>query len=178
MQFKIVTALAALGAALLAVPAMAQTVAYQGYASTVSCSGSAFGCSDGGAICCTLPTGFGFSAQFNNLPSGSQGQGYSNNACTSFVFSLFGPGTKCWNGGGARVGSLNWFHSPSGRRGLNQARAAESSGANCSQPISFTYEVDSGERTIKVPATTGAAQTIADLYLAKDLDALAAYEDF
>ena len=107
MQFKIITALAALGAALLAVPAMAQTVAYEGFASTVSCSGSAFGCSDGGAVCCTLPTGFGFSAQFNNLPSGSQGQGYTNNACTDFLFSVFGPGTKCWNGGGARAARAN-----------------------------------------------------------------------
>ena len=178
MQFKIVTALAALGAALLAVPAIAQTVAYEGFASTVSCSGSAFGCSDGGAVCCTLPTGFGFSAQFNNLPSGSQGQGYTNNACTDFLFSVFGPGTKCWNGGGARAASLNWFHSPSGRRGINQVRAVDTSGKNCSEPISFSYEATSGKRTIKVPATTGAAQTIADLYLAKDLDALGAYEDF
>lgn len=179
MQFKIIFILAALGTALLAVPAMAQTVTYQGFASTVSCSGSAFGCSDNGALCCVLPTGFGFSAQFNDLPSGSQGQGYTNDGCTSFIFSLFGPGTQCWNGDGVvRAASLNWFHSPSRRRGVNQARAAQSSSANCSQPISFTYEVDSGERTIKVPATPGAAQTMADLYLAKNLDALAAYEDF
>ena len=51
MQFKIISSLAALSAALLAVPAMAQTVTYQGYASTVSCTGSAFGCSDNGAVC-------------------------------------------------------------------------------------------------------------------------------
>ena len=178
MQFKIISSLAALSAALLTVPAMAQTVTYQGYASTVSCTGSAFGCSDNGALCCVLPDGFGFSAQFNDLPSGSQGQGYANDGCTDFLFSVFGPGTQCATGSGIRSASLNWFHSPSGRRGINQARAAQSSGANCSQPISFTYELDNGERTIKVPDTTGAAQTIADLYLAKDLDALAAYGDF
>ncbi len=178
MKYQIISSLAALSIALLAVPAIAQTVSYQGYASTVSCSGSSFGCSDNGALCCVLTRRLRFLCAVQRPSKRLPGQGYSNDGCTDFIFSVFGPGTQCVTGSGTRSASLNWFHSPSGRRGINQARAAQSSGANCSQPISFTYEVDSGERTIRVPATTGAAQNIADLYLAKDLDALAAYEDF
>ncbi|KAF9471622.1 hypothetical protein BDN70DRAFT_975642 [Pholiota conissans] len=174
MQFKL-TAL--VSAAVLAAPVLAQNVNYEGFASTVSCSGSAFGCTDGGAICCSLPTGFGFSAQFNNLPSGSQGQGYTGGGCGNFVFSVFGPGTKCQNLGGGRVSNLNWFHSPQGGRRAVQARAAEEATA-CSEPSYFRYTVNGAERTIKVPATTGSAQTIADLYLARNMTALSAYEDY
>ncbi|KAF8196595.1 hypothetical protein BJ912DRAFT_114530 [Pholiota molesta] len=175
MQFKLATLVSV---ALFVGPALAQTISYEGFSNTVSCSGSAFGCTDGGGVCCSLPTGFGFSAQFTNLPSGSQGQGYTNNGCSSFLFSLFGPGTKCFNGGGTRATNLNWFHSPQGRRAV-QAREAEATAANCSAPAYFKYEDASGiHKTIKVPAGEGAAQTIADLYLAGDLTSLAAYEDY
>ncbi|KAF9483082.1 hypothetical protein BDN70DRAFT_963831 [Pholiota conissans] len=169
MQFKL-TAL--VSAAVLAVPALAQNVNYEGFASTVSCSGSAFGCTDGGAICCSLPTGFGFSAQFNNLLSGSQGQGYTGGGCSNFAFSVFGPGTKCQNLGGGRVSN-----SPQGGRRAVQARAAEEATV-CSEPSYFRYTINGAERTIKVPAATGAAQAIADLYLANKVTALATYEEY
>jgi hypothetical protein len=174
MQLKLA---ALISLAALAPAALAQSISYEGFASTVSCSGSAFGCTDGGNVCCSLPTGFGFSAQFNALPSGAQGQGYTGNGCSDFLFSVFGSGANaCWNGGGARATNLNWFHSPQGRRAVVEARAAA---AECSAPAYFKYDVASGaERTIKVPAGEGAAQAIADLYLAGNLTALAAYEDY
>ncbi|KAF9471621.1 hypothetical protein BDN70DRAFT_938814 [Pholiota conissans] len=174
MQFSII---ALLSAAVLAAPAVAQSVSYSGFASTVSCSGSSFGCTDGGGVCCSLPTGFGFSAQFNNLPSGSQGQGYTGSTCANFRFAVFGPGTKCQSLGGDRVSHLNWFHSPQGRRAV-QAREVEGSAKNCSTPSFFKYEVNGAERTIKVPQGEEAAQTIADYYHANNLSALDSYEDF
>ncbi|KAF8961925.1 hypothetical protein BDZ97DRAFT_1826668 [Flammula alnicola] len=177
MQIKFAIMLSAVSAALLAAPVLAQSVTYEGYADTTSCSGSAFGCTDGGAICCTLPTGFGYSVQFDNLPSGSQGQGYTDGACTSFLFSVFGPGTKCWNGGGSRASTMNWFHSPQGRRGVVAARSTAK--ANCSTPAYFKYEDASGEtKTIAVPAGKNAAQNIADLYMAKNYTALAQYQAY
>ncbi|KAF8194561.1 hypothetical protein BJ912DRAFT_847695 [Pholiota molesta] len=177
MQLKLATLISL---AALAAPALAQSISYEGFASTVSCSGSAFGCTDGGNVCCSLPTGFGFSAQFTALPSGAQGQGYTGNGCSDFLFSLFGSGANaCWNGGGARATNLNWFHSPQGRRAAVQARAAAAAAVDCSAPVYFKYDVASGaERTIKVPAGEGAAQAIADLYLAGNFTALAACEDY
>ncbi|KAF8961918.1 hypothetical protein BDZ97DRAFT_1826656 [Flammula alnicola] len=177
MQLKFATMLSAVSAALLAASALAQSVQYEAYADTTSCSGSSFGCTDGGAVCCTFPTEFGFSVQFKNLPSGSQGQGYTDGDCTSFLFSLFGPGTKCWNGGGARASTMNWFHSPQGRREVVAARS--NAKANCSTPAYFKYEDASGEtKTIAVPAGENAAQNIADLYTAKNYTALAQYQAY
>ncbi|KAF9552786.1 hypothetical protein CPC08DRAFT_754565 [Agrocybe pediades] len=124
------------------------------------------------AVCCSLPTGFGFSAQFDNLPAGTQGQGYTGSGCSSFLFSVFGPETKCWNGGGARATHLNWFHSP-------QRRDENTSDSNCVEPTFFEYKnTDGSMRTIKVPAEKGSAQKIADLHIAKNYSALAVYEDY
>ncbi|RDB22094.1 hypothetical protein Hypma_011103 [Hypsizygus marmoreus] len=175
MQFRLATFISAVA---LAAPALAQGLPYEGYANTVSCSGAAFGCRDGGAVCCALPTGYGYSAQFNGLPVATQGQGYTGNTCGTLLFAVFGPGTKCWSGGGSRATHINWFHSPQARRVI-QAREAEATAANCTAPAYFKYENASGiEKRIKVPADEGAAQTIADLYIAGDLTALAAYEDY
>ncbi|KAF9536752.1 hypothetical protein CPC08DRAFT_609046, partial [Agrocybe pediades] len=123
--------------------ALTQTVNYRGYASTVSCSGSAFGCTDGGWVCCSLPTGFGLSVQFDNLPAGTQGQGYTNGGCSAFLFDLFGPGTKCWNGGGNhRATNINWFHSPQGhKRDLAAQRENEEDSTACVEPAFFEYEL-------------------------------------
>ncbi|KAF8194672.1 hypothetical protein BJ912DRAFT_901219 [Pholiota molesta] len=179
MQFKFATLVSAVA---LASSALAQTVSYEGFASTVSCSGSSFGCTDGGSICCSLPSGFGFSAQFNNLPSGTEGQGYTGSGCSDFLFSLFGSGTKCFNGGGTRATHLNWFHSTQGRRrapGQAREAGAAAAAANCSSPAYFKYaDASSAERTIKVPADEGAAQTIADLYIASNLTALSTYANY
>ncbi|KAF4609914.1 hypothetical protein D9613_010241 [Agrocybe pediades] len=174
MQFKLSSLIA-----FASFTSSALAVNYRGYANTVSCSGDAFGCSDGGAVCCSLPTGFGFSAQFDNLPAGTQGQGYTGGGCTDFLFSVFGSGTKCWNGGGARATHLNWFHSPQRRSIAIAERANEDAGAECAEPTFFEYQnTDGTVRTIKVPADKGAAQKIADLHLAKNYTALAAYEEY
>ena len=162
-------------AGLLAIaPSAVSGLQYQGYANTVSCSGDFFFCNDGGAVCCSLPTGFGFSAQFNDLPAGTQGQGYTNNGCSSFVFSVFGPGTKCWNGGGTRVSNLNWFHSPQ-RRGIDASASTE-----CVSASGFTYTDDSGvERTIKIPGggkNATEAEIVAGLRKSQDYAGLAKYE--
>jgi len=176
MQFTLTSLIALVT---VATGAIAQNVNYRGYASTVSCSGSAFGCSDGGAVCCSLPTGFGFSAQFDNLPAGTQGQGYTGGGCTDFAFSLFGPGTKCFNGGGSRVTHLNWFHSPQRRSIAIAERANENARAACAEPTFFEYHAEDGSlKTIKVPTTTGSAQKIADLHAAQNYTALASYEAY
>jgi hypothetical protein len=157
----------------LPLAAFGQSVTYHGYASTVSCSGDNFQCTDGGAVCCSFPTGFRFSAQWDNLPAGSQGQGYTNNGCSSFLFSVFGPGTKCFNGGGESFTNLNWFHSPQKRDA-----GAES---ECVGPALFEYtDPSSGEvRGIKVPGAgknTTEAEIIANLRLKNDFASLEKYE--
>ncbi len=59
-----------IAAALLAAIPTISALNYRGYSSTNSCSGSNFGFSDNGAVCRSLPTGYGYSAQFDNLPNG------------------------------------------------------------------------------------------------------------
>lgn len=149
---------------------VAQTVTYRGYSSTVQCSGSNFFCSDGGGVCCgPMPAGFGFSAGFENLPNGSQGQGYTDN-CRSFLFAVFGSGTRCWNGGGARANFLNWFHSA----GRIQARDATEA-KECTAPNGFSYKDGAGAaRVIKVAA--GEGEVIAEHFKSQNWTALAAYE--
>jgi hypothetical protein len=168
----LVFTVSALSLAILAVNSVA-AVQYNGYSSTVECSGASFGCNDGGAVCCSFPTGFGESAEFINLPAGTQGQGYTGGGCTAFLFSVFGPGTKCWNsGGGTPFTNLNWFHSPQGR-----ATGSDAASTECAQPSTFTYADGTGvERTIKVPASINASETVAALYLVKNFDALDAYK--
>ncbi|KAF4578436.1 hypothetical protein EYR36_000243 [Pleurotus pulmonarius] len=159
--------------ALTALTPMASALRYAGFSSTVGCTGSNFFCDDGGSVCCSLPTGFGFSVEFDNLPAGTQGQGYTGSTCRSFLFSVFGPGTKCWSGGGARATHMNWFHSPQGRRSVLPARADNSTCA----PSGFTYHDESGaEKTIKVPV--GEAEAIAALHANKDFTALANFEAY
>ncbi|EDR10706.1 ectomycorrhiza-regulated small secreted protein [Laccaria bicolor S238N-H82] len=112
MTFKLITVLATLS--FLPLPTL--SLSYNAYSSTNTCSGSSFGCIDNGGACCGgMPTGYGYSTLFNNLPGGSQGQGYSSGPpCTNFIFNVF---AKCWNSGGrSRAAYLNWFHSPERRR--------------------------------------------------------------
>lgn len=160
-----------------------QPVTYQGFASTVSCTGSHFQCTDGGAVCCSFPTGFGYSVQFNNLPPGSQGQGYTGGECYSFLFAVFGPGTKCWNGGGLGATNMNWFHSPARSRrnrfDINFKNERSRLSGNCSSPTAFTYEDNNGvQRSIRFPLDGQAAGKIAKLYLARDFNGLLEYKDF
>jgi len=152
---------------------------YRGYASSVSCIGANFGCSTGAAVCCSIPSGFGFSAQFDNLPAENQGQGYSDSGCTNILFTLFGPGTKCWNGGGAQIGSLNLFHSPTSFEDSSKEIESREVGNECTEPAFFEYMASNGiMRTIKVPSNKGSAETIAALYLSKDYTALASYDEY
>lgn len=56
---------------LLAMSSTVSALNYRVYSSTNSCSGSSFGCSDNGAVCCgSWPAAYGYSAQFDNLPIG------------------------------------------------------------------------------------------------------------
>ncbi|KAF7436084.1 hypothetical protein PC9H_002910 [Pleurotus ostreatus] len=150
---------------------LVSAVRYAGFASTVSCSGANFFCDDGGAVCCSLPTGFGFSVEFDNLPAGTQGQGYTGDTCGDFLFSVFGPDTKCWNGGGVRATHMNWFHSPQNtRRNFLPARADNSTCA----PSGFTYHDESStQKTIQVPL--GEANMVAESYHKRDFAKLASY---
>ncbi|KAJ8489528.1 hypothetical protein ONZ45_g13548 [Pleurotus djamor] len=144
---------------------------YAGYSSTVSCSGSNFFCNDGGAVCCgPMPTGYGYSAQFNSLPAGTQGQGYTN-ACSAFLFHVFGPGTKCWNGGGARARYLNWFHS-AGRRSIPAARAENQT---CASISGFSYTDEKGAEMVIKVASEKEAEDIAGLYTKKDFAKLSEF---
>jgi hypothetical protein len=161
--------------AALTVPLAAQIITYQGYASAVSCSGDNFQCRTTGAVCCSFPTGFRFSAQWDNLPAATQGQGYTDGACTDVLFTVFGPGTKCWNGGGTTFTTLNFFHSPQKR----DSAAADSS--ECVGPAIFEYtDTSSGQvRGIKVPGAgknVTEAEVIANLRLNNDFAALEKYE--
>ena len=171
------TKITAVAGILAIAPAAVSALQYQGYSNTVSCSGDFFFCNDGGAVCCSLPTGFGFSAQFNGLPAGTQGQGYTGSGCTNFAFSVFGPGTKCWNGGGSRVSHLNWFHSPSGKRAIDGSAPAECASAN-----GFSYTDPTGvERVIKIPgggSNATAAEEVAALRVKQDFNSLAKFETF
>jgi len=173
MQFKLTSLVA-----LATFTGNALAITYRGYASSVSCSGSSFYCSDGGAVCCSLPTGYGLSVAFENLPAGTQGQGYTGGSCSNFLFDLYGPGTKCWNGGGSkRATNINWFHSPYGRSIAISDRADED-GSNCTEPVAFEYETPEGtSRIIKVPTEKGSGEKVAALYLEKNFAGLAAYED-
>lgn len=185
MRYEFTAMYRTAAAALFSVPfAVSQIITYQGFANTVSCQGSHFQCVDGGAVCCSLPTGFGYSIQFNNLPAGSQGQGYINGGCSNFVFAVFGPGTKCWNGGGSSATNMNWFHSPQrSRRHTTNSFLPQNPmndlPMNCSTPTTFTYEGRDGvDKMIRVPPAVGAAQIIAELFLADDFESLSAYDDY
>lgn len=147
-------------------------VRLRGFSNPVECSGPNFLCPAAGTgICCSLPAGFGLSAQFESLPAGAQGSGYVDGTCQNLLFSVFGPGTRCWNGGGRSVSSLNFSHSAAGRD--------ISARQNCVLPTGFTYHNGEGvERTIKVPSgDPNAAEVIVQLYLNRDWEALAVYED-
>jgi hypothetical protein len=161
MPFKPTTFLATLS--FLPLPTL--SLRYNAYSSTNTCSGPSFGCTDNGGVCCGgMPTGYGYSGLFNNLPIGSQGQGYSSGPpCTNFTFNVFGPRAKCRNsGGGSRAAYLNWFHSPGGRR--DEVRGTGSSiGGTTAQDRLRGEDV---------------AQKIADLFEKQDFSALALYEKY
>ncbi|KAJ8481559.1 hypothetical protein ONZ45_g15272 [Pleurotus djamor] len=160
----------------LALSPMASAIRYAGFASTISCTGPNFFCEDGGAVCCALPTGFGVSVQFLGLPLGTQGQGYTGNTCRNFLFAVFGPGDRCWNGGGARASHMNWFLSPVG--GGDQGIAVRDAADNTTcGPSGFTYQDAAGvEKSIQVPL--GEADNIVALYTKKNFAALANYPEY
>ncbi|KAL8871807.1 MAG: hypothetical protein Q9174_002431 [Haloplaca sp. 1 TL-2023] len=138
---------------LAAIPSIS-ALNYRAYSSTNSCSGSAFGCSDGGAVCCGgWPSAYGYSAQFDNL----------------------GDGTQCWKSGGSgRITNANWFRSAS-KRVKPRAELAPPSDANCS-PSFFAYTDDEGvSREIKVEDAEH-AKVIAEQYEKGDMAALAEVE--
>ncbi|KAF9463681.1 hypothetical protein BDZ94DRAFT_1297703 [Collybia nuda] len=153
-----------------------QALEYRGYSSSTSCDGDSFSFNDDGALCSSLPTGFGLSVQFFGLPSGTQGQGYVEGGCTEFLFSVFGPGNKCWNGGGTPATHANWFHSPNGFGARGVDANVKNGTEKCNHPISFSY-TDLNEQTkeVLIDATIeDHAEKIAALYAKKDYAGLAA----
>ncbi|KAI4242937.1 MAG: hypothetical protein L6R40_003810 [Gallowayella cf. fulva] len=163
-----------LTAVILAASPMISALNYRGYSSTNSCSGSAFGCSDNGNVCCgSMPAGYGYSAQFDNLPAGTQGQGYKDGGCSSYLFTVYGPGNACWkSGGNSRATNLNWFHS-AGSRVKPRGSAEE----KCS-PHYFSYPDEAGQmREVKVEDAEHAV-VLADLYQNGDFSALEKVEKY
>ncbi|KAJ3522630.1 hypothetical protein NMY22_g11806 [Coprinellus aureogranulatus] len=149
-------------------------IVIRAYSSPIQCSGPSFSCSVGNNVCCTIPDGFGFSAGFENLPAGFTGEGFTDAGCTSFLFSIFGPGNRCWNGGGSRAGSLKFLPSVEARE------AGDVEKRSCVLPTGFDYHDGDGvHRSIRVPGDDpSAAEVIVQLYLNRDWDALAEYETF
>ncbi|KAL8727673.1 MAG: hypothetical protein Q9166_005909 [cf. Caloplaca sp. 2 TL-2023] len=159
---------------MLAASPMINALNYRAYSSTNSCSGSSFSCSDGGAVCCgSMPAGYGFSAQFDNLPAGTQGQGYTNNGCSSYLFTVYGPGTACWkSGGNSRATNLNWFYSAGSR--VKPRAAVE--GRKCS-PHFFSYPDKEGKmREVKVEDAEH-AEVLASQFQEGNLTALSKVEE-
>ncbi|KAI4087636.1 MAG: hypothetical protein LQ344_006634 [Seirophora lacunosa] len=167
---------------LLAMSSTVSALNYRVYSSTNSCSGSSFGCSDNGAVCCgSWPAAYGYSAQFDNLPIGTQGQGYTGGSCRSFLFAVYGSGTQCWkSGGGSRATNANWFHSASRRvkaRAEEAPASASGEGKECS-PHFFSYAAENGEaRTIKVNSAEEAG-VIAKHFEDGNKTALADFDDY
>ncbi|KAI4117173.1 MAG: hypothetical protein LQ338_007601 [Usnochroma carphineum] len=167
---------------LLAISSSVSALNYRAYSSSNSCSGSNFGCSDNGGVCCgSWPAAYGYSAQFDNLASGTQGQGYTNGGCSSYLFTVYGSGTQCWkSGGGQRATSINWFHSQSRRvkaRAEEAPASASAEGKECS-PQFFSYQtLDGQDRTIKV-SSAQEAEIIAKHFESGNHTALAAFQDY
>ena len=138
------------------------------HADRVVIAGASFMFSNGGSVCSTYPTSYGYSALFYGLTTGTQAQGYSDGNCQDFEWQLFGPGTECWNGGGStRAGSVNWFHSANGKRSVNDSA--------CVAPDAFNYiDADGKSQSIAV-GSADVAEAIADAFLKKDFDTLSSY---
>ena len=119
MQFKLITTLAVF-------PLSSLTINHTAFSSTASCSGAAFGYRQWRTL-------LRWQARRTWLLScliisqWKAGQGYSSGApCSDVIFNVFGPGTKCWNGGrGSRAAYMNWFYSPGGRRGARSVSCCE-----------------------------------------------------
>ncbi|KAL8811981.1 MAG: hypothetical protein Q9200_001379 [Gallowayella weberi] len=175
---------------ILAASPMISAVNYRGYTSTTSCSGSSFGCSDGGAVCCgSLPAGYGYSAQFDNLPAGSQGQGYTG-GCGNFVFAVYGSGTHLPSHS-PFMSHASWTPLFSSSHVLphpfkhphltpnfprHRPRTPESN-ENCS-PHFFSYPDAEGKmRDVKVDDAEHAA-VLADLYKNRNFSALEKVEEY
>ncbi|KAL8851498.1 MAG: hypothetical protein Q9221_003598 [Calogaya cf. arnoldii] len=167
-----------LAAAILAAIPMISALDYCAFSSTTGCNGPAFCCSDGGAVCCGgMPAGFGYSAQFDRLPQGTQGQGYFDSGCSKFAFRALGPGTECWKGGGKRVRSINWFHSAGSRVKARQVADAAANATECS-PYFFSYLDKHGSmREVKVDNAEH-AEVLAKQYEEGNLEALQTVEEY
>ncbi|KAL8964761.1 MAG: hypothetical protein Q9183_004231 [Haloplaca sp. 2 TL-2023] len=166
---------------LAAIPSIS-ALNYRAYSSTNSCSGSAFGCSDGGAVCCGgWPSAYGYSAQFDNLGGGVShvldGESFMPGWFVMLIVAnrRKDRGTQCWkSGGNGRITNMNWFHSAS-KRVKPRAELAPPSAEDCS-PSFFAYEDEEGvHREIKVEDAKH-AEVIAQHYENGDMAALAEVE--
>jgi hypothetical protein len=178
MQLQLSALLSLLTVALFAVPALSQdTINIMAYKSNMRCMGPKFTfCNVAPGICCNnIPRGYGYSAFFQGLMPGSVGDGFVMSSCASQQLFEVHPGRECWNSMSSHpVGSMNWH--PAG--GCAERCLLEDGRTKGPAPSLFTYDDHVGvENTIAVPVDDeDAAQKIADLYEAKDFEALAKYE--
>lgn len=174
MQLQLSALLSLLTVALFAVPASSQrTLNIEVFDSPRRCLGTSFIFRNvAPGVCCTnIPRGYGFSVSFLGLQAGSVGDGFVTNSCASqHLFEVF-RGGECWQSrDGRRVGAVRW--KPAGPCPGCLLEDGQTKGP---APSVFTYDDHSGvKNTIVVPADDeDAAQKIADLYEAKDFEALA-----
>jgi hypothetical protein len=168
MQLQLSALLSLLTVALFAVPALSLNIIV--YISDSGCIGASFTYFNVLLdTCFNFPIQFGYSVLFQGLGLGSVGVGFAGNSCTSEVLFTVSLGADCWNSRGSRrVGSMSW------QRAGSLLQDGQTKGP---APSLFTYDDHVGvENTIVVPADDeDAAQKIADLYEAKDFEALAKY---
>ncbi|KAJ7938967.1 hypothetical protein B0H13DRAFT_2301169 [Mycena leptocephala] len=157
----------------LASVAASQAVNVCAWTNTIACSGSSFCCNSIGANnCCTnVPAGFGVSISYNGLPGPvSAGQAWQSGNCVAGAINVAqaGTGNKCFVGGRrVKAGSMAWTHAASKR---------EANPIEYATPDTFNFEVDGIAKVIKIPATDGAVDLVAELFWAGNFTALLAFE--
>ncbi|KAF7349820.1 hypothetical protein MVEN_01282200 [Mycena venus] len=150
-----------------------QAVNVCAWTNNIACSGSSFCCNSLGAnnCCMNVPAGFGVSISYDGLPGPiSAGQAWTSGNCVAGAIDVAqaGTGNKCFvGGGGVKAGSMAWTHAPSKR---------EATPIEYATPDTFNFEVDGVAKAIKIPATNGAVELVAELFWAGNFTALLAFE--
>ncbi|KAJ8516324.1 hypothetical protein ONZ45_g6356 [Pleurotus djamor] len=152
-----------------------------GFTDTVSCDSSFIGCADlpAGNCCAFFRPPFGFSMSWVGLPVGSQGEAFRNDTQSDVcipsesIIKVFGPGDRCFNGGGLdRASTGNWLTTVQAKR----SNADENkTAAVCTEPNVLGFTNEKGERT-RIAIPKGQVQAVVDLFNKKDFKSLAAFK--
>ncbi|KAJ8474363.1 hypothetical protein ONZ45_g15976 [Pleurotus djamor] len=162
---------AVLSISLLHLPTPATAVNMIGYPDTISCTDVSFEC-DGfsaGGCCGPFPPAFGFSVKFTGLPNAGQGNVFRDdgNFCTSLIASVFGPGDRCWNGGGFdRMNSVFWS-----TPGVFDKRED----MECTPPNRFSFVDEKGVKA-RIMVPNGHADGVAEMFKKKDFAGLKRFQ--